>query len=115
VGVKTAPKHQVPTEVGVKASEVAVAVEPVPVAAFVLTKVSLVVHETPDEDRAWHTRNATLPVGGPPVGLPVMVTESVAVPVGPMTTELGEAVVLLDEVAGVTVKHSVSLCCGTSV
>jgi hypothetical protein len=55
VGVKTAPKHHVPTEVGAKASDVAVAVEPVPVAGFVLTKVSLVVHRTPADDEAWHT------------------------------------------------------------
>jgi hypothetical protein len=47
--------------------------------------------------------------------LPVTVTESVAVPVGPMTTELGVAVVALDDVAGVTVKHSVPLCWGTLV
>jgi hypothetical protein len=106
VGVKTAPKHQVPTDVGVKASDVAVVVEPVPVAGFALTNVSLVVHDTPADDKAWHTWKATLPVGVPPVGLPVTVTESVTVPVGPMTTELGEAVVLLDEVAGETVKHS---------
>jgi hypothetical protein len=61
------------------------------------------------------TVKATVPSGGPPVGLPVTVTESVAVPVGPMTTELGEAVVALDEIAGVTVKHSVPLCWGTFV
>ncbi len=42
------------------------------------------------------------------------VTESVAVPVGPMTTEAGEAVVALDEVAGVTLKHSVPVCWATS-
>ena len=53
VGVKTAPKHQVPTEVGVKGSDVAVVVESLPVAGFVLTKVSLVVHKTPDDDE-WH-------------------------------------------------------------
>jgi hypothetical protein len=41
-------------------------------------------------------------------------TESVAVPVGPMTIEAGKAVVALDEVAGVTVKHSVPLCWATS-
>ena len=56
-----------------------------------------------------------MPVGAPPVALPVTVTESVAVPVGPMTTEVGEAVVVLDEVAGVTLKHSVPVCWGTAV
>jgi hypothetical protein len=62
-----------------------------------------------------HTLKATLPSGGPPVALPVTVTESVAVPVGPMTSVAGEAVVALEEVAGVTVKHSVPVCWGTSV
>ena len=62
-----------------------------------------------------HTVKATVPVGAPPVALPVTVTESVAVPVGPMTTEVGEAVVALDEVAGVTLKHSVPVCWGTAV
>jgi hypothetical protein len=61
-----------------------------------------------------HTVKATVPVGAPPVGLPVTVTESVAVPVGPMTRELGEAVVVLDEAACVTAKHSVPLCWATS-
>jgi hypothetical protein len=61
-----------------------------------------------------HTVKATVPVGAPPVGLPATVTESVAVPLGPMMTELGEAVVVLDEVAWVTVKHSVPLCWATS-
>jgi hypothetical protein len=41
--------------------------------------------------------------------------ESVAVPVGPMTTERGKALVELDEDAGVTVKHSVPLCWRTPV
>jgi hypothetical protein len=62
-----------------------------------------------------HTLKLTVPVGAPPVGLPVTVTESVAVPVGPMTSEVGKAVVTLDEVAGVTVKHSVPVCWGTLV
>jgi hypothetical protein len=57
---------------------------------------------------------ATLPVGAPPVGLPVTVTESVAVPSGPMMVEVVEAVVVLDEVAAVTVKHSAPLCWATS-
>ncbi len=43
------------------------------------------------------------------------VTASVAVPVGPMTTEVGEAVVALDEVAGVTLKHSVPVCWAMSM
>ena len=61
-----------------------------------------------------HTVKAAVPVGAPPVALPVTMTESVAVPVGPMTTEPGKAVVALDEVAGVTLKHSVPLCWGTA-
>ena len=60
-----------------------------------------------------HTVKATVPVGAPPVALPVTMTESEAVPVGPMTTEVGEAVVALDEVAGVTLKHSAPVCWGT--
>jgi hypothetical protein len=62
-----------------------------------------------------HTVKATAPIGAPPVGLPVTVTESVTVPVGPMTTEVDEAVVVLDESAGVTVKHSVPFCMSTLV
>jgi hypothetical protein len=60
-----------------------------------------------------HTVKATVPVGAPPVALPVTMTESVTEPVGPMMTEVGEAVVALVEVAGVTVKHSLPLCWGT--
>jgi hypothetical protein len=66
------------------------------------------------DDNGPHTLKATVPVGAPPVGLPVTVTESVAVLLGPMTTEVGVAVVALDEGAGLTVKHSVPLCWGTS-
>ena len=68
----------------------------------------------PGKGKGPHTVKATVPSGGPPVGLPVTVTESVAVPVGPMTTKVGEAVVALDEVAGVTLKHSVPVCWATS-
>ncbi len=63
-----------------------------------------------------HTVKATVPSGGPPVGLPVTMIESVAVPVGPMTIgDVGEAVVALDEVAGVTLKHSVPVCWAMSM
>jgi hypothetical protein len=55
VGVKTAPKHQVPVELGVKVPDVAVVVEPVPVAWFVLTSVSLVVHRVPADEGDLHT------------------------------------------------------------
>jgi hypothetical protein len=41
-------------------------------------------------------------------------TASVAVPVGPMTIEPGEAVLALDELAVPTVKHSVPPCWATS-
>ncbi len=93
-----------------------VALEVIPVPGFKLTGVGGTA--VPDGHSAGpgkgpHTVKATVPVGAPPVALPVTVTESVAVPVGPMTTEAGEAVVLLDEVAGVTLKHSVPVCWGT--
>ena len=57
---------------------------------------------------------ATVPVGAPPVGLPVMVAESVHV----LPTEVsvgGLIEVTLVGVAGVTVKHSVSLCALTEL
>ena len=60
-----------------------------------------------------HTVKTTVPVGAPAVALPVTVTASVTVPVGPMTTEPGEAVVVVSEVAAVTLKHSVPLCWAT--
>jgi hypothetical protein len=66
-------------------------------------------------DNGPHTVKATVPVGAPPVELPVTVTVSVTVPVGPMVTEVGEAVVVVDDLAGVTVKHSLPLCWATSL
>ena len=93
-----------------------VALEVCPVPAFKVTGVGGTT--VPDGHNAGpgngpHTVKATVPPGAPPVALPVTVTVSVAVSVGPMTTEPGEAVVALDEVAGVTLKHSVPLCWGT--
>jgi hypothetical protein len=101
----------VPTEVGVKVPEVAVEVIPVPgvnVTGVGGTAVPLGHNAGPGNGP--HTVKATVPVGAPPVGLPVTVTESVAVPSGPMMVEVVEAVVVLDEVAAVTVKHSAPLC-----
>ena len=90
-----------------------VALEVIPVPGFKLTGVggtAVPLGHSADAGKGPHTVKATVPVGAPPVALPVTVTESVAVPVGPMTTEAGEAVVLLNEVAGVTLKHSVPVC-----
>jgi hypothetical protein len=104
----------VPTEVGVKVPEVAVEVMPVPglnVTGVGGTAVPLGHNAGPGKGP--HTVKATLPVGAPPAGLPLTATESVAVPVGPMTTEPGDAVVVVDEGAAVTLKHSVSLCWAT--
>jgi hypothetical protein len=104
----------VPTAVGVKVPEVAL--EVVAVAALKATGVggtAVPLGHSAGPGKGPHSVKATVPVGAPPVGLPVTVMVSVAVPVGPMTTEPGEAVVLLDEVAGLTVKHSVPLCWGT--
>jgi hypothetical protein len=104
----------VPTEVGVKVPEVALEVMPVP--GLNVTGVggtSVPFGQSAGPGKGPHTVKATLPVGAPPVALPVTVTESVAVPVGPMMTEPGEAVVVLEEIAGVTVRHSVPLCWGT--
>jgi hypothetical protein len=104
----------VPTEVGVKLPEVALEVSAVPgvrVTGVGGTEVPLGHNAGPGNGP--HTVKATVPVGAPPVELPVTVTESVAEPVGPMTMEVCEAVVLLDEGAGVTVKHSVPLCWAT--
>jgi hypothetical protein len=104
----------VPTEVGVKVPEVAVEVMPVPglkVTGVGGTAVPLGHSAGPGEGP--HTVKATVPGGAPPAGLPLTATESVAVPVGPMTTEPGEAVVVVEEGAAVTPKHSVSLCWAT--
>jgi hypothetical protein len=101
----------VPIPVGVKLPEVAVDVIPVPgvnVTAVGATAAPLGHSAGPGSGP--HTLKATVPVGAPPVALPVTVTESVAVPVGPITTEVGEAVVALVDVAGVTLKHSVPVC-----
>ena len=103
-----------PTEVGVKVPEAALEVI-APLGAKVATGgTSVPFGHSAGPGKGPHTVKATVPSGGPPVGLPVTVTASVAVPAGPMTTEVGEAVVALDEVAGVTLKHSVPVCCATS-
>jgi hypothetical protein len=105
----------VPTEVGVKVPEVAL--ELTPVSGVSVTGVggtAVPLGHSAGPGNGPHTVKATVPLGAPPVGLPVTVTVSVAVPLGPMTVEVGEAVVVLDEVAAVTVKHSVPLCWATS-
>jgi hypothetical protein len=104
----------VPTEVGVKVPEVALEVMPVPglkVTGVGGTAVPLGHNAGPGKGP--HTEKATVPGGAPPAGLPLTATESVAVPVGPITTEPGEAVVVVDEGAAVTLKHSAPVCWGT--
>jgi hypothetical protein len=93
-----------------KVPEVALEVAPVPGFKVATGGTAVPAGHNAGPGSGPQTLKATVPSGGPPVVLPVTVTESVAVPVGPMTTELGEAVVALDEEAGVTVKHSVPLC-----
>jgi hypothetical protein len=104
----------VPAEVGVKVAEVALELSPGPGTSGTGFGGPDEVGHNAGPGSGPHTVKTTVPVGGPPVGLPVTVTESVAVPVGPITTELGDAVVVLDEGAGVTVKHSEPLCWATS-
>jgi hypothetical protein len=114
-GVKTAAKHQVPTEVGVNVPDVAPeVVAPVGTTVTGVGGTAVPLGHNAGPGKGPHTVKATVPSGGPPVALPVTVTESVLVPVGPMMMEFGEAVVVLDEGAGVTLKHSVSLCWATS-
>jgi hypothetical protein len=101
----------VPTEVGVKVPEAALEVMPVP--GLKVTGVggtAVPLGHSAGPGKGPHTVKAALPVGAPPVALPVTVTESVAVPVGPMTTEPGKALVVIEEGAGVTAKHSVPVC-----
>jgi hypothetical protein len=106
----------VPTEVGVRVPEVAPEVAPVPgVKVTDVGGTAVPLGQSAGPGRGPHTVKATVPSGGPPPGLPVTVTASVTVPVGPMTTELGEAVVVVDEGAGVTVKHSAPVCWATSL
>jgi hypothetical protein len=90
----------------VKLPEVALEVIPVPGVNGTDVATGVPLGHNAGPGNGPHTVKATLPVGAPPVGLPVTVTESVAMPLGPMTTEVGDAVVALDEVAAVTVKHS---------
>jgi hypothetical protein len=104
----------VPTEVGVNLPEVAVEVSAVPGVRVTDVGGSTVpLGHNAGPGNGPQAVKATVPVGAPPVELPVTLTESVTVPEGPMTTAVGEAVVVLDEVAGVTPKHSVPLCWGT--
>jgi hypothetical protein len=104
----------VPIDVGVKVPEVALDVVPVPgLKVTVVGGTTVPLGHSAGPANGPHTVKVTVPVGAPPVALPLTVTVSVAVPVGPMTTEPGEAVVALDEVAGLTVKHSVPLCWAT--
>jgi hypothetical protein len=105
----------VPTEVGVKVPDVALDVAaPLGAKGTGVGGTAVPLGHDAAPGIGPHTVKATVPSGGPPVVLPVTVTASVAVPVGPMTSEPGEAVVALDEVAGVTVKHSVPVCWVTS-
>jgi hypothetical protein len=95
-----------------------VAVEVIPVPGVKVTGVgvtALPIGHSAGPGNGPHTVKATVPVGAPPVAFPLTVTESVTVPVGPTTTEVGEAVVALDEVAGVTTKHSLPVCWATAV
>jgi hypothetical protein len=104
----------VPTAVGVNVPEVALEVNPVPgVKVTDVGGTAVPLGHSAAAVNGPQTVKATVPSGAPPVGLPVTVTVSVTVPVGPMTTEVGEAVVVLDEVAAVTVKHSVPVCWAT--
>ena len=98
-----------------KAPEVAPEVTPSPVGAKVTGVGGTAVpdgHSVGAGQRSAHAEGDRA-VGDPPVALPVTVAASVTVPLGPMTTEPGEAVVVVNEVAAVTLKHSVSLCWGT--
>jgi hypothetical protein len=105
----------VPTEVGVKLPEVALEVIAVPTVKGTDVGTGVPLGHNAGPGSGPHTVKATVPVGAPPVRLPVTVTESVTEPLGPMTTEAGEAVVVLDEGAGSAVKHSVPLCWATSM
>ena len=63
-----------------------------------------------------HTRKVTVPVGAPPVALPVTVAVSVTEPPKAMEPEPEADVdccVVVTEGAGVSLKHSLSLCCHT--
>ena len=98
-----------------KVPEVALEVSPVP--GFRVTGVggtAVPLGHSPGPGNL-HTVKATVPIGAPPVALPVTVTASVAVPVGPMMIPVVEGVVVVDEAAGVTLKHSLPVCWGTSV
>jgi hypothetical protein len=60
----------------------------------------------------------TVPVGAPPVELPVTVAASVTAPEDPITMDPGpeevvDCWVAVSVLAGQTVKHSLSLCCHT--
>jgi hypothetical protein len=103
----------VPIEVGVKVPEVALEVVAVAGAKFAVGGSAVPLGHSAGPAKGPHTLKATLPSGGPPVALPVTVTVSVAVPVGPITSVPGDAVVVLDEDTGVTMKHSVPVCWGT--
>jgi hypothetical protein len=105
----------VPTEVGVKLAEAALDVLSVAAVKGTDVGTGVPLGHNAGAGNGPHTLKAMVPVGAPPVELPVTVTESVAVPAGPMTTAAGEAIVVLDEGAGSTVKHSGPLCWATSV
>jgi hypothetical protein len=105
----------VPTAVGVKVPELALDVVPVPVRGTDVGSTTVPDGHSAGPGNGPQTVKAAVPVGAPPVELPLTVTESVAVPLGPITIEVVEAVVALDEVAGVTAKHSEPVCWETSV
>jgi hypothetical protein len=113
--VYTAAKHQVPTAVGVKVPEVAPEVIPAPGFNVAAGGTAVPDGHSAGPANGPHTLKATVPVGASPVALPLTVTESVAVPVGPTTTEAGDAAVALDEDAAVTVKHSAPVCWATAL
>ena len=104
----TALKHHVPTAVGVKLADVAVAV--LPAAAVTITGEPTALPPVAQPlalVSGPQTKKLTEPVGLPPVALPVTVAPSLLVPPSATPAEVGLVVVLV--LAVVTVKHSVLL------
>jgi hypothetical protein len=103
----SARKHQVPTAVAVNAGEVAVALFPDAVTVTGAPTGDPLLEQPLAVVKGPQAKKLTVPLGGPPVGLPVTMAWSVFE--APMVTVEEVDALVVPAFAGVTVKHSVLL------
>jgi hypothetical protein len=106
----------VPAAVGVNDVEVTLELSPLDIFKVIGAPSWVPPVHSVGEAAGPHSKKVTVPVGAPPVALPVTVATSVTEPPRTMEPEPEADVdccVVVTEGAGVTLKHSLSLCCHT--